>query len=48
MQVERAYHRYYFGALYSQEKDVLEVACGGGQGLGILATHVKPMPTIPK
>jgi len=41
MQVERAYHRYYFGALYSQEKDVLEVACGGGQGLGLLAQFAK-------
>lgn len=41
IQVERAYHRYYFGALYSQGKDVLEVACGGGQGLGLLAQFAK-------
>lgn len=37
LQLEREVHRYAFGASYCEDKDVLEVACGGGQGLGLLA-----------
>lgn len=36
-QVERLCHRYYWAVSYCQDKDVLEVACGAGQGLGSLA-----------
>lgn len=36
-QVERLYQRYRFARDYCREKDVLEVACGAGQGLGYLA-----------
>lgn len=36
-QVERLCHRYYWAAQYCKDKDVLEVACGTGQGLGFLA-----------
>ena len=36
-QVERLYQRYRFATEYSKNKDVLEVACGGGVGLGLLA-----------
>ncbi|MCZ6729002.1 MAG: class I SAM-dependent methyltransferase, partial [SAR324 cluster bacterium] len=36
-QVERHAHRYYWAAQYCAGKDVLEVACGNGQGLGYLA-----------
>ncbi len=31
------YSRYHFASQYVQGKDVLEIACGGGQGLGYLA-----------
>jgi len=37
LQFERTYSRYKFAALRCEGKDVLEVACGGGQGLGLLA-----------
>lgn len=36
-QVERLCHRYYWAAEYCRGKDVLEAACGSGQGLGYLA-----------
>lgn len=36
-QVERLCNRYYWAGCYCQAKDVLEVACGAGQGLGYLA-----------
>lgn len=36
-QVLRAYQRYAFAAEYCRGKDVLEVACGGGIGLALLA-----------
>jgi SAM-dependent methyltransferase len=36
-QLERACNRYYFASTFCQDKDVLEVACGVGQGLGYLA-----------
>ncbi len=35
-QVSRICHRYYWAGAYCQGKDVLEVACGHGQGLGYL------------
>jgi ubiquinone/menaquinone biosynthesis C-methylase UbiE len=35
-QVERMCHRYYWAGSYSRGKDVLECACGSGQGLGYL------------
>jgi len=40
-QLERLYHRYYFASQFCQGKDVLEVACGAGQGLGYLAKKAK-------
>jgi len=36
-QLERLCHRYYWAGTYCKDKDVLEVACGTGQGLGYLA-----------
>jgi ubiquinone/menaquinone biosynthesis C-methylase UbiE len=35
-QLERMSHRYHWAAQYSRNKDVLEVGCGSGQGLGLL------------
>lgn len=40
-QLMKAYHRYHFARIYSSEKDVLEVACGSGMGLGYLAGNAK-------
>jgi ubiquinone/menaquinone biosynthesis C-methylase UbiE len=40
-QIQRMYTRYHFSAQYSKGKDVLEVACGSGQGLGFLAGSAK-------
>lgn len=40
-QVERICHRYYWAGRQCAGKDVLEVACGSGQGLGYLATVAK-------
>lgn len=36
-QLARLYHRYHFASLFCKNKDVLEVACGAGIGLGCLA-----------
>lgn len=36
-QVERLCHRYYWAGEYCRNKDVLEVACGTGQGAGYLS-----------
>ena len=36
-QLERLYHRYRLAATFAEEKDVLEVGCGCGFGLGYLA-----------
>ncbi len=36
-QVERICHRYLWAQGYSEDKDVIEVACGSGQGLGCLS-----------
>lgn len=35
-QVDRICHRYYWAGEYCKDKDVLEVACGTGQGAGYL------------
>jgi ubiquinone/menaquinone biosynthesis C-methylase UbiE len=40
-QLERMHHRYHWAALHSRGKDVLEVGCGSGQGLGMLARVAK-------
>lgn len=40
-QLTRMCARYYFASTFSERKDVLEVACGGGQGLGYLARRAK-------
>jgi 2-polyprenyl-3-methyl-5-hydroxy-6-metoxy-1,4-benzoquinol methylase len=40
-QLARLYHRYHFAAGFCEGKDVLEVACGAGQGLGYLARKAK-------
>lgn len=40
-QLERMCARYYFAGEYCEAKDVLEVACGAGQGLGYLAAKAK-------
>lgn len=40
-QLERAYQRYHFAYQFCGNKDVLEVACGAGQGLGYLAKTAK-------
>jgi SAM-dependent methyltransferase len=36
-QIERLCRRYYWAGEYCRDRDVLEVACGSGQGLGYLA-----------
>ena len=40
-QVQRMYTRYYFARQYCNGKDVLELGCGSGQGLGYLAKVAK-------
>lgn len=40
-QLQRLYSRYRFAASYCKNKDVLEVACGSGQGLGCLEKQAK-------
>jgi len=40
-QLERIYTRYRFASEYCGDKDVLEVACGTGQGLGYLAKSAR-------
>ncbi len=40
-QLVRAYSRYRFAGEFCSDKDVLEVACGIGQGLGLLAKRAK-------
>lgn len=42
-QVERLAHRYIWAATFCAGKDVLEVACGSGQGLGLLAARAKTL-----
>ncbi len=45
-QLARMYQRYYFAAKYCEGKDVLEVACGAGQGLGYLARRSRSVVGI--
>jgi len=40
-QLQRLYTRYRFAGEFCENKDVLEVACGSGQGLGYLAKKAK-------
>lgn len=40
-QVERLTHRYLWAGAYCDGRDVLEVACGSGQGLGHLAARAR-------
>lgn len=40
-QLFRQCNRYYFAARFCEDKDVLEVACGSGQGLGYLAQKAR-------
>ncbi|MBN2121036.1 MAG: class I SAM-dependent methyltransferase, partial [Candidatus Omnitrophica bacterium] len=40
-QLQRLYSRYRFAAQFCEGKDVLEVACGGGMGLGYLAKKTR-------
>ena len=40
-QLERLYQRYRFARDFCKDKEVLEVACGGGMGLGYLAKVAK-------
>ena len=40
-QIERLVNRYKFAEQFCENKDVLEVACGSGQGLGYLAKKSK-------
>ena len=40
-QLARQYSRYRYAATFCAHKDVLEVACGAGQGLGYLKKHAK-------
>ncbi len=40
-QLARMFHRYCFAASFCKGKDVLEVACGAGQGLGYLARKAR-------
>lgn len=42
-QVERAHHRYMWAQPYCKDKDVLEIACGVGQGLGILGSVARSL-----
>jgi ubiquinone/menaquinone biosynthesis C-methylase UbiE len=37
-QLERMSHRYHWATQYCKEKDVAEVACGSGPGLGLLSS----------
>jgi ubiquinone/menaquinone biosynthesis C-methylase UbiE len=40
-QVASAYHRYHWAACYCEGRDVLELACGSGVGLGLLANTAR-------
>lgn len=40
-QIERMLQRYVWAGTFCEEKDVLEVACGSGQGIGLLLRKAK-------
>jgi ubiquinone/menaquinone biosynthesis C-methylase UbiE len=40
-QIARIYHRYRFAREYANSRDILEVACGSGMGLGYLSAGAK-------
>jgi ubiquinone/menaquinone biosynthesis C-methylase UbiE len=42
-QLERLCHRYFWSGTYCDGKDVIEVACGTGPGLGYLADRAKSL-----
>lgn len=42
-QVERLFNRYCWANQYCKNKDVLEVACGSGQGLGLINSNAKSL-----
>ena len=42
-QIDRLCNRYYWGGRYCTGKDVVEAACGSGQGLGYLAGIAKSL-----
>lgn len=42
-QIDRLCNRYYWAGQYCADKDVVEVACGSGQGLGYLSGIVKSL-----
>lgn len=42
-QLERLCHRYYWSVDYIRDRDVLEVACGGGPGLRYLAERARSL-----
>jgi SAM-dependent methyltransferase len=45
-QVQRLLCRYYFASDYCAGRDVLEVACGTGQGIGLLARRAKSVTGV--
>lgn len=42
-QIERMARRYFWAGQYCKDRDVLEVACGSGQGVGYLASQARSM-----
>lgn len=42
-QMNRMCHRYHWAAQYAVDKDVVEVACGAGQGIGLLSSKAKSL-----
>lgn len=40
-QLQRLCHRYYWAGTYAEGRDVVEAACGAGQGLGYLKQHAR-------
>ena len=42
-QIDRACHRYCWASMFCRDKDVLEVACGSGLGLGMLARSARSL-----
>lgn len=42
-QIQRLAHRYYWAGGYCRGKDVIEVACGAGQGLGYIGSLAKSL-----